>query len=59
MRDLEQKIRLGIGSAAAASAIFAPLSYKNKGILTAIATTALLTGIYRKDPVKRLIGALS
>lgn len=59
MRDLEQKIRLGIGSAAAASAIFAPLSYKSKGILTAVATAAILTGIYRKDPVKRLIGALS
>jgi hypothetical protein len=55
MRALEQKIRLGIGSAAAASAIFAPLGYKGKGILTAIAAGAILTGIYRKAPLKQLI----
>ena len=55
MGDLEQKIRLGIGSAAAASAIFAPLGYKRKGILTAIAAGAILSGIYRRDPVKQLI----
>lgn len=59
MRDLEQKIRLGVGSAAAASAIFAPLGYKGKGILTAIAAGAILSGIFRKAPVKELIGALS
>lgn len=57
MRDLDQKIRLGIGSAAAASAIFAPLGYKGKGILTAIAAGAILTGIYRKSPVKQLLRA--
>jgi len=45
--DVEQKIRLGVGSAAAAAAIFAPLSYKWKSVLTAVATTAILTGIYR------------
>ena len=55
MRALEQKIRLGIGSAAAASAIFAPLGYKGKGILTAIAAGVLLSGIYRKAPLKQLI----
>lgn len=56
MGDVEQKIRLGIGSAAAAAAIFAPLGYKGKGILTAIATGAILSGIYRKAPVKRMFG---
>jgi hypothetical protein len=55
MGDLEQKIRLGIGSAAAAAAIFAPLSYKWKGVLTAVAANALLTGIYRVAPAKRFI----
>lgn len=58
MSDLEQKIRLGVGSAAAASAIFAPLGYKGKGILTAIAAGAILTGIFRKSPVKELVVAL-
>ncbi len=53
--DVEQKIRLGIGSAAAAAAIFAPLSYKWKGVLTAVATDAILTGIYGVSPLKRLI----
>jgi hypothetical protein len=55
MGELEQKIRLGVGSAAAASAIFAPLGYKWKGILTAVAAGAILTGIYRVSPFKRLI----
>jgi hypothetical protein len=55
MGDVEQKIRLGIGSAAAAAAIFAPLSYKWKGVLTAVATDAILTGVYGVSPLKRLI----
>jgi hypothetical protein len=55
MGDVEQRIRLGIGSAAAAAAIFAPLSYKWKGVLTAIAAEAILTGIYRVSPVRRMI----
>ena len=46
MTDVEQKIRLGIGSAAAAAAIFAPLSYKWKGVLTAVAADAILSAIY-------------
>ena len=37
MSETEQKVRYGVGSAAAAAAIFAPLSYKWKGVLTAIA----------------------
>ncbi len=55
MSEVESKIRLAIGSAAAASAIFAPLSYKWKGVLTAVATDAILTGIYGVSPIKRLL----
>lgn len=55
MNGVEQKIRLAIGSAAAAAAIFAPLSYKWKGVLTAVATDAILTGIYGVSPLRRLI----
>jgi len=54
MSDTEQKIRYGIGAAAAAAAIFAPLSYKWKGVLTAIAAETILTGIYGISPAKRL-----
>jgi hypothetical protein len=57
MGDVEQRIRFGIGSAAAAAAIFAPISYKWKGILTGIATEAILTGVYRVSPIRRLIPA--
>lgn len=56
MGELEQKIRFGVGSAAAAAAIFAPLDYKWKGVLTAIAADAILTGVYRMSPLKKLIG---
>jgi len=52
--DVEQKIRLAVGSAAAAAAIFAPLSYKWKGVLTAVAADAILTGIYGISPIKRV-----
>jgi hypothetical protein len=52
--DVEQKVRLAVGSAAAAAAIFAPLSYKWKGVLTAVAADAILTGIYGISPIKRL-----
>lgn len=55
MSDVEHKIRLGIGSAAAAAGIFAPLSYKWKGVLTAVAASALLTGIYRFSPIRRML----
>lgn len=57
MSDLEQKIRLGIGSAAAAAAIFAPVGYKWKGTLTAIAACAILSGIYGKTPIKKLFAS--
>lgn len=49
MSSLEQKIRLGIGSAAAAAAIFAPLDYKWRGVLTAVAADAILTAIYERS----------
>ena len=49
----EQKIRMAVGSAAAAAAIFAPLRYKWKGLLTAAAFTGLLTGITGFSPFKR------
>lgn len=55
MSELEQKIRLGVGSAAAAAAIFAPIAYKWKGVLVAVAADAILTGIYGVSPIKKLI----
>ena len=57
MGDLEQRIRFGIGSAAAAAAIFAPLSYKWKAVLTAVATDAILTGVYRVSPIRRMMAS--
>lgn len=57
MKPVEQKIRLAIGSAAAGAAIFAPLSYKWKGVLTAVAADAILTAIYEVSPFRRLIRA--
>ena len=55
MSETEQKVRYGVGSAAAAAAIFAPLSYKWKGVLTAIAAEAILSGVYGISPLKRLM----
>ena len=54
--DTEQKIRMGIGAAAAAAAIFAPLRYKWKGVLTAVAVAGLLTGTTGYSPLRHLIG---
>ncbi len=54
--DVEKKVRMGVGAAAAAAAIFAPLSYKWKGVLTAVATTGLLTGTTGYSPFKRAFG---
>ncbi len=50
--DTEQKIRMGIGAAAAAVAIFAPLGYKWKGVLSGVATLGLLTGVTGYSPFK-------
>jgi hypothetical protein len=55
MHSVEQKIRFAIGSAAAAAAIFAPLSYNWKGVLTAVATDAILTAVYEVSPLRRMI----
>lgn len=56
MGSLEQKIRLGIGSAAAAAAIFAPLQFKWKGLLAAAAFTGLFTGTTGFSPFKKVMG---
>ncbi|HKR85999.1 MAG TPA: hypothetical protein VJS37_17700 [Terriglobales bacterium] len=55
MNGTEEKIRLAIGSAAAAAAIFAPLSYKWKGVLTGVATGAILTAVYGVSPIRHLL----
>jgi hypothetical protein len=46
MNELQQRISLGVGSAAAAAAIYAPLGYRWKGVLTAIAAGTILSGIF-------------
>lgn len=55
MSGTEEKIRLAIGSAAAAAAIFAPLTYKWKSVLTGVAAGAILTGVYGVSPIRRLL----
>jgi hypothetical protein len=55
MGETEQKIRYGIGAAAAAAAIFAPLSYKWKGVLTAVAAETILSAVYGISPGRRLL----
>ncbi|MFZ0662219.1 MAG: hypothetical protein WAM66_05960 [Acidobacteriaceae bacterium] len=55
MSETEQKVRYGMGSAAAAAAIFAPISYKWKGMLTAIAAAAILSATYGVSPARRLM----
>ena len=51
MSDAERNMRLAIGSAAAAAAIFAPLSYTWKGVLTGVAAATIITGVYGIGPV--------
>jgi len=55
MSGTEEKIRLAIGSAAAAAAIFAPLGYRWKGVLTGVAAGAILTAVYGVSPIRRLL----
>ncbi|MGH9617216.1 MAG: hypothetical protein ACRD28_10790 [Acidobacteriaceae bacterium] len=50
MNELAQKITLGVGSAAASAAIFAPLDYKWKGVLTTVAACSILSGIFGLSP---------
>ncbi len=57
MSETEQKIRYGIGSAAAAAAIFAPLNYKWKGVLTAVAAETILAAVYGFSPLKRFVNS--
>jgi len=56
MGPTEQRIRMAVGSAAAAAAIFVPLRYKWKGLLTAAALDGLLTGTLGYSPFKRILG---
>jgi cobalamin biosynthesis protein CbiD len=51
----EQKIRMAVGSAAGAAAVFAPLRLKWKGVLSAVAVDGLITGLTGKSPAKWLI----
>jgi len=53
MSETEQKIRYGVGSAAAAAAIFAPLSLKWRSVLTAVAAEVILSAVYGFSPLKR------
>jgi hypothetical protein len=55
MSETEERIRYAVGSAAAAAAIFAPLSYKWKGVLTGVAAGAILTAVYGVSPIRRLL----
>ncbi len=55
MGDTEVKIRYAIGSAAAAAAIFAPLGYKWKGVLTALAADCILTGVFGISPIRKAV----
>ena len=53
MSETEQKIRYGVGSAAAAAAIFAPLSLKWRSVLTAVAAEVILSAVDGFSPLKR------
>ena len=55
MGGTEQKTRMAVGSAAAAAAIFAPLRYKWKGILTGAAFAGLFTGATGYSPFKKML----
>jgi hypothetical protein len=62
MNEVGQKISLGVGSAAAAAAIFAPLSYRWKGVLSAVAAGTILSGIYgtsNKEKARELVSQLT
>lgn len=56
MGSTEQKIRMGIGAAAAAAAIFAPLHLKWKGLLSFAAFDGLMTGTTGHSPFKKVFG---
>ncbi len=52
----EQKIRIAVGGAATAVAIFVPLRYKWKAILSAVAFDNLFSGVTGFSPLKRVFG---
>lgn len=54
MSTKEETIRYAIGSAAAATAIFAPVSYPWKAVLAAVAAETILTGIYGVSPIRQI-----
>ena len=54
MGGTEKNIRLAIGSAAAA-AVWAPLRYKWKGILSAVAASQLIFGLIGFSPTKKVL----
>ena len=54
MGDKKRNVLFGVGSAAAAAAIFAPLSYIWKGILTGIAADTILSGVYGRSQIRRI-----
>ncbi len=56
MGKREKMIRVAAGSAAAATAIFAPMRNKWKGLLTAAAVSGILTGAVGYSPIKRALG---
>jgi hypothetical protein len=54
MSQTEQQVRYGIGSAAAAAAIFAPVNYAWKGVLTGVAALGILSAVYGWLPFKSI-----
>jgi hypothetical protein len=56
MGSKQKKIALGLGSAAAAVAIFVPLRYKWKGLLSAVAFSSLVGGITGFSVFNKLMG---
>jgi len=56
MRPNQQKVAMAVGSAAAAAAIFAPLRYKWKGVLSAVAAGGLISGLTGFSLFKKVMG---
>jgi len=56
MGPTEKKIRIAAGSAATAVAIFVPLRYKWKGLLSVAAFTGLFSGMTGFSPFKKVLG---
>src|SRR5439155_27279623 len=52
----EKIIRVSVGAAAVAAAIFAPLRPRWRGLLGAVAADGILTGVIGYSPLKRVFG---